>query len=60
MASKQSKLENVRKGPKLPKSGLVKGLDSDTLEHLEKYTLCLLENQSFANQEARHNFLQVL
>jgi uncharacterized protein YjbI with pentapeptide repeats len=54
MASKQSKLENVRKGPMLPKSGLAKGLDSDTLEHLEKYTLRLLENQSFANQEARH------
>jgi uncharacterized protein YjbI with pentapeptide repeats len=61
MANKQSKAEGVRKEPKLPKSGFAKGLDSDTLENLEKYALSIVENESFANQEAQHvGFDQVL
>ncbi|HJT56285.1 MAG TPA: pentapeptide repeat-containing protein [Ktedonobacteraceae bacterium] len=61
MVHKQSKLENAIKGPKLPKSSLAKGLESDRLEDLEKYAQLLLENESFANQEAQHiGFDQVL
>jgi uncharacterized protein YjbI with pentapeptide repeats len=54
MTNKQGKLESVIKEPKLPKSGFTKGLDSASLEDGEKYTQRILENKSFANQEARH------
>jgi len=61
MTNKQVKLESVIKGPKLPKSGLTKGLESDTIEDLEKYTQLMLEDENFANQEAQHiGFDQVL